>query len=82
MHAEVTRQDSKIDGLATHASRARDDILHVNRSAAKGFKVKPVRGPGEGGSGGSGGAVAAAQAAAARTAGKAAGKAAKAALRM
>lgn len=75
LHAEVGRQDGTIDGLAAHAARARDDILHVNRSAVKGFKVKPVSAGGA--AGGSGGG--AAQAAAARTAGKAAGKAAAAA---
>ena len=44
--AEVERQAPKIDGLAGHADKARDDILHVNRAAAKGFGVKPVKGAG------------------------------------
>lgn len=76
MQEELRRQDPRIDGVADHAQRARDDILHVSRSAQRGFGVKPVRQP-EGPvsvGGGAGGAVAmAAGKAAAKAAGKSLG---------
>ena len=74
MQAELKRQDPRIDGVADHAQRARDDILHVSRSAQKGFGVKPVRQP-EGPTmvGGAGASTAVAKAAG-KAAAKAAGK--------
>ena len=44
MQAELSRQEPTIDRVGDHAQRARDDILHVSKSAAKGFGVKEVRG--------------------------------------
>ena len=69
MQEELKRQDPRIDGVADHAQRARDDILHVSRSAQKGFGVKPVRQP-------EGPVGAGASTAVAKAAGKAAAKAA------
>lgn len=69
MQEELRRQDPRIDGVADHAQRARDDILHVSRSAQRGFGVKPVRQP-------EGPTTAGASTAVAKAAGKAAAKAA------
>lgn len=44
MQTELARQDGAIDRVGNHAQKARDDILHVSKSAAKGFGVKPARG--------------------------------------
>ena len=73
MQEELKRQDPRIDGVADHAQRARDDILHISRSAQKGFGVKPVRQP-EGPTAVGAGASTAVAKAAGKAAAKAAGK--------
>lgn len=74
MQEELRRQDPRIDGVADHAQRARDDILHVSRNAQKGFGVKPVRQPEGPVTIGGGGASTAVAKAAGKAAAKAAGK--------
>ena len=44
MQTELARQAPTIERVGDRAQRARDDILHVSKSAAKGFGVKEVRG--------------------------------------